>query len=114
MMSSLTPAQQVIKIVPGRAHRHGLARARRWIAEGEPAAILLVGLQGSGKTTVAAKLGLHLRREGRRPLLVAADTQRPAAIQQLIALGRQISLPVYSETTRRSGRDYDQRPQTRC
>ena len=97
VMSSLTPAQQVIKIVRDELVTT-LGEGAPLIAEGEPAAILLVGLQGSGKTTVAAKLGLHLRKEGRRPLLVAADTQRPAAVQQLIALGRQISLPVYSET----------------
>ena len=96
VMSSLTPAQQVIKIVRDELITT-LGEGAPLISEGEPAAILLVGLQGSGKTTVAAKLGLHLRRDGRRPLLVAADTQRPAAIQQLVALGRQISLPVYSE-----------------
>ena len=98
VMSSLTPAQQVIKIVRDELITT-LGDGAPLVAEGEPAAILLVGLQGSGKTTVAAKLGLHLRREGRRPLLVAADTQRPAAIQQLIALGKQVGLPVYSETS---------------
>lgn len=96
VMSSLTPAQQVIKIVRDELITT-LGEGAPLVAEGGPAAILLVGLQGSGKTTVAAKLGLHLRRDGRRPLLVAADTQRPAAIQQLMALGRQVSLPVYSE-----------------
>jgi signal recognition particle subunit SRP54 len=58
---------------------------------------MLVGLQGSGKTTMAAKLGLHLRKSGQRPLLVAADTRRPAAIEQLKVLGRQIDMPVYVE-----------------
>ncbi len=99
VMSSLTPAQQVIKIVRDELITT-LGEGAPLVAEGEPAAVLLVGLQGSGKTTIAAKLGLHLRRDGRRPLLVAADTQRPAAIEQLIALGRQISLPVYSESSR--------------
>ncbi len=98
VMSSLTPAQQVIKIVRDEMITT-LGEGAPLIAEGDPAAILLVGLQGSGKTTVAAKLGLQLRKDGRRPLLVAADTQRPAAIQQLIALGKQISLPVYSESS---------------
>ena len=98
VMSSLTPAQQVVKIVRDELITT-LGEGAPLIAEGDPAAILLVGLQGSGKTTVAAKLGLQLRKDGRRPLLVAADTQRPAAIQQLIALGKQISLPVYSESS---------------
>jgi signal recognition particle subunit SRP54 len=63
------------------------------------AVILLAGLQGSGKTTTAAKLALHLRREGRKPALVAADLQRPAAIDQLEQLGKQIDVPVYRTET---------------
>jgi signal recognition particle subunit SRP54 len=62
-----------------------------------PAVIMLVGLQGSGKTTTAAKLALNLRKEGRRPLLVAADVYRPAAIEQIKTLGRQLDVPVYDE-----------------
>jgi signal recognition particle subunit SRP54 len=62
-----------------------------------PAVIMLVGLQGAGKTTMAGKLALHLRKEGRRPLLVAADVYRPAAIDQLETLGRELDIPVYSE-----------------
>jgi signal recognition particle subunit SRP54 len=62
-----------------------------------PHVIMLVGLQGSGKTTAAAKLALRLRKEGRKPLLVAADTYRPAAVKQLETLGRQIDIPVHSE-----------------
>ncbi len=58
---------------------------------------MLVGLQGAGKTTMAAKLALFLRKQGRRPLLVAADVYRPAAIDQLETLGRQLDIPVYSE-----------------
>src|SRR5205807_5312663 len=61
-----------------------------------PTVILLAGLQGSGKTTTAAKLALLLRKEGRTPALVAADLQRPAAIEQLEQLGRQIQIPVYA------------------
>src|SRR5207253_3185682 len=64
-----------------------------------PTTILLAGLQGSGKTTAAAKLALMLRKEGRKPGLVAADLQRPAAIDQLEQLGRQIGVPVYREDT---------------
>ena len=62
-----------------------------------PHVIMLVGLQGSGKTTTAAKLALTLRKAGQRPLLVAADTYRPAAIQQLETLGKQLDIPVHSE-----------------
>ncbi|MCS7220511.1 MAG: signal recognition particle protein [Anaerolineae bacterium] len=97
VMRSLTPAQQVVKIVheeliatlgePGRLDLSGVP----------PVAIMLVGLQGSGKTTTAAKLALHLRKLGQRPLLVAADTYRPAAVKQLEVLGAQLSIPVYSE-----------------
>ncbi len=94
---ALNPAQQVIKIVhaelvetlgaPGRLEFKGVA----------PHVIMLVGLQGSGKTTMCAKLARHLREKGRFPMLVAADTYRPAAITQLEVLGRQIDIPVYSD-----------------
>ncbi len=96
---ALNPAQQVIKIVhqelvvtlgePGRLELKGRA----------PYIIMLVGLQGSGKTTMIAKLALHLRSKGHFPLMVAADTYRPAAITQLEVLGRQINVPVYSDRT---------------
>ena len=66
--------------------------------------ILLAGLQGSGKTTTAAKLALQLREQGRKPGLVAADLQRPAAIDQLEQLGRQIDVPVYRTDTQDPGR----------
>jgi signal recognition particle subunit SRP54 len=94
---ALNPAQQVIKIVheelvatlgePGRLELKGRA----------PYIVMLVGLQGSGKTTTAAKLALHLRSQGHFPMMVAADVYRPAAITQLEVLGRQLDLPVYSE-----------------
>jgi signal recognition particle subunit SRP54 len=97
VMRSLTPGQQVVKIVrdelvvtlgePGRLN----------LGMQSPAVIMLVGLQGAGKTTMAGKLALHLRKEGRRPLLVAADVYRPAAIDQLETLGRELDIPVYSE-----------------
>lgn len=94
---ALNPSQQVIKIVhqeliatlgaPGRLELEGRA----------PYVIMLVGLQGSGKTTMAAKLALHLRSKGHFPLMVAADVYRPAAIKQLEVLGNQLNVPVYSE-----------------
>jgi len=98
VQKSLTPGQQVVKIVHEEltalmgSGSSGLAFSPR-----PPTAILLAGLQGSGKTTAAAKLALLLRKEGKSPALVAADLQRPAAIEQLEQLGRQIQVPVYSE-----------------
>ncbi len=94
---SLTPGQQVVKIVHEELIRTLGQPGRLNLTGNTPHVIMLVGLQGSGKTTTAAKLALHLRREGHRPLLVAADTYRPAAIEQLIALGKQLDLPVHSE-----------------
>jgi signal recognition particle subunit SRP54 len=97
---SLTPGQQVVKIVHEQLTElmgtggTGLAFAGR-----PPTVILLAGLQGSGKTTAAAKLALKLRREGKNPALVAADLQRPAAIDQLEQLGRQIQIPVHRQDT---------------
>jgi signal recognition particle subunit SRP54 len=95
---SLTPGQQVVKIV----HEEltgllGASDSRLAYASRPPTTILLAGLQGSGKTTAAAKLALLLRKEGRRPALVAADLQRPAAVDQLIQLGAEIDVPVYAD-----------------
>src|SRR5262249_18258699 len=67
-------------------------------AKDRPTVIMLCGLQGSGKTTTAGKLALNLREQGRKPILVAADLQRPAAVDQLNVLGEQIDIPVHSET----------------
>jgi signal recognition particle subunit SRP54 len=97
---SLTPAQQVIKIV----HQHliellGQANVPLVESKPGPTVLLLTGLQGAGKTTLAAKLALHLRKKGKRPLLVAADIYRPAAITQIESLGRQLNIPVHSEGT---------------
>jgi signal recognition particle subunit SRP54 len=78
----------------------GTGDSRLVFASKQPTVILLAGLQGSGKTTAAAKLALLLRKEGRKPALVAADLQRPAAIDQLEQLGREIQVPVYSEERR--------------
>lgn len=99
VQKSLKPSQQVIKIVneelmetlgePGRLNLSGPT----------PRVIMLVGLQGSGKTTTAAKLAVMLRREGRRPYLIACDTYRPAAVDQLVTLARQVNVPIYQEGT---------------
>ncbi len=94
---SLSPAQQVVKIVHEELVATLGAPGRLELTGSAPYVIMLVGLQGSGKTTTAAKLARHLRRGGRLPLLVAGDTYRPAAITQLEVLGRQLELPVYSE-----------------
>ncbi|MDI3316462.1 MAG: signal recognition particle protein [Bacillota bacterium] len=121
VLGSLTPGQQVVKIVHEELTRMmGAGEARLAVAPRPPTVVMLVGLQGSGKTTTVAKLGLWLRRQGRQPLLVAADLARPAAVEQLQTLGRQAELPVYSrpgardpvevargavEEARRSGRE---------
>ena len=100
VLASLTPAQSVIKIVYDElVTLMGGAQARLQFSDAPPSVIMLVGLQGSGKTTHAGKLGLRLKEQGRRSLLVAADVYRPAAIDQLRTLGRQIDLPVYSEAS---------------
>lgn len=99
VMQSLTPAQQVVKIVNEELIEL-LGKAEPLNLSGPPPHVLmLVGLQGAGKTTMAAKLALRLRQNGQRPLMVAADIYRPAAIQQLEILGKQIDVPVYSEGT---------------
>jgi len=97
VMESLTPAQHVVKIVHDElVELLGGGQARLETAGAPPTVVMLVGLQGSGKTTSAAKLALHLRKQGRRPLLAAADVYRPAAIEQLLQLGKQLNIPVYS------------------
>ncbi|MDP2719380.1 MAG: signal recognition particle protein [Dehalococcoidia bacterium] len=102
VLESLTPAQQIIKIVNEElVGILGGAQSRLVTTAHPPGIVMLVGLQGSGKTTTAAKLALHLRHEGQRPLLVAADTRRPAAIDQLQVLGKQLNIPVYSEDASR-------------
>jgi signal recognition particle subunit SRP54 len=98
VMESLTPAQHVVKIVHDElVELLGGGQVRLATAGSPPTIVMLVGLQGSGKTTSAAKLALHMRKQGRRPLLVAADIYRPAAIDQLVQLGKQLGIPVYSE-----------------
>ena len=99
VMRSLTPAQQVVKIVNEELITTLGAPAKIDLSGSPPHVVMLVGLQGSGKTTTAAKLALKLRQSGQRPLLVAADTRRPAAITQLEVLGQQLDIPVHSEGT---------------
>jgi signal recognition particle subunit SRP54 len=96
VLQSLTPGQQVVKVVHGElVDLLGGAAHRLTMAPRPPTVIMVLGLQGSGKTTSVAKLGRHFQREGFRPLLVAADIYRPAAIEQLRVLGRELSLPVH-------------------
>jgi signal recognition particle subunit SRP54 len=98
---SVTPGQQVVKIVHDELTAlMGTGDSRLVYTSKQPTVILLAGLQGSGKTTAAAKLALLLRKDGRKPGLVAADLQRPAAIDQLEQLGKQLQVPVYSEERR--------------
>ena len=104
VLESLTPAQTILKIVYdelvgllGPSTSSGLGRLQ--FSDAPPSVIMLVGLQGSGKTTQAAKLGLRLKEQGRRSLMIAADIYRPAAIEQLQTLGKQIGLPVYERAT---------------
>ena len=96
VMTSLTPGQQVVKVVNEQlttlmGDRHEALN----LSGPHPVALMLVGLQGSGKTTTSGKLAVHLRNQGRKPYLVPADVYRPAAIDQLTKLGTQLSVPVY-------------------
>lgn len=96
-LRSLTPAQQVVKIVNEELVSMLGAPGRLNLSGRPPYVVMLVGLQGSGKTTTAAKLALSLRKSGQRPLLVAADPRRPAAVTQLQVLGQALDIPVYTE-----------------
>lgn len=98
VLKSISPGQQIVKIVHDElVDLLGGSRAALEIAPVPPTVILLVGLQGSGKTTTAAKLAKRLTREGRSPLLAALDVYRPAAIDQLEALGKRVGVPVFSD-----------------
>jgi signal recognition particle subunit SRP54 len=98
VVHSLTPAQTVIKLVHDQlVELLGTEPARLTVASKPPTVILLVGLQGSGKTTHAGKLAVQVRKMGHQPLLVAADPYRPAAVAQLQTLGKQIDVPVFHE-----------------
>ena len=95
ILGSLTAGQQVVKIVNEELVTLLSAGDRTFHLTGAPAVVVLVGLQGSGKTTSAAKLARHLVRQGRRPILVAADPYRPAAADQLETLGKSLDVPVF-------------------
>ncbi|MCX7781317.1 MAG: signal recognition particle protein [Negativicutes bacterium] len=96
VLQSLTPAQHVIKIVHDELTTlMGATQSRITVSSRPPTIIMLVGLQGAGKTTTAGKLANLLKRQGKRPLLVAADVYRPAAIKQLQVLGEKLEIPVY-------------------
>ena len=97
VMQSLTPGQQVVKIVHEELTRLMGQEQSRLASGSPPTTIMLVGLQGSGKTTSAIKLAHYLRRHGHRPLLAAADIYRPGAIQQLEILSRSAGIPFYSD-----------------
>jgi signal recognition particle subunit SRP54 len=98
VQKSLTPGQQVVKIVHEElTELMGSGSSQIAFSQRPPTTILLAGLQGSGKTTTAGKLALLLKNEGRKPALVAADLQRPAAVDQLVQLGAQVDVPVYAE-----------------
>src|SRR5713226_7017430 len=95
VLASLTPAQQVVKVVHGElVELLGGSGHRLAMASHPPTVIMLMGLQGSGKTTTAAKLARLYTKQGQHPLLAAADTQRPAAMEQLRTLGAQVGVPV--------------------
>ncbi|MET0920751.1 MAG: signal recognition particle protein, partial [Acidimicrobiia bacterium] len=97
---SLSPAQQVIKIVNEElVETLGGTTGKLTVSSKPPTVIMMAGLQGAGKTTAAAKLARLLKSQGRRPLLVGADLQRPAAVEQLRVLGERVGVPVYSEAT---------------
>ncbi|HUY06381.1 MAG TPA: signal recognition particle protein [Acidimicrobiales bacterium] len=100
LSKSLTPAQQVIKVVNEEltATLGGESFTLRY-ASIPPTIVLLAGLQGSGKTTAAAKLAMWFKQQGRHPLLVGADLQRPAAVEQLKVLGREVGVAVYSDSS---------------
>jgi len=102
VLRSLTPAQQVIKIVDEElTELLGSSNEKIDFGGRPPACVMLVGLQGSGKTTATVKLAVHLKNQGRHPMMVAADIYRPAAIDQLEKLGEQAGIEVYSDRSAR-------------
>ncbi|MGP1574587.1 signal recognition particle protein [Selenomonas sp.] len=99
VLDTLTPAQVVVKIVDEElTELMGGTQSRLNISSAPPTIILMAGLQGAGKTTSAGKLGLFLKKQGKKPLLVAADIYRPAAVKQLEVLGGQLGIPVFAMT----------------
>ena len=99
VLGSLTPGQQVVKVVHDElVVLLGGTQAKLYLSPNPPTVIMMVGLQGSGKTTTSGKLARNFKKEGRRVLLVPADTQRPAAIQQLVTLARQLGVDAFEST----------------
>jgi len=99
VLQSLTPAQQIVKIVNEELIATlGGSQSKLTPSPRHPSVAMMVGLQGCGKTTTVAKLALHLKHSGQRPLVVAADNRRPAGIEQLLTLTKQLDIPAYSET----------------
>lgn len=97
VLKSLTPGQQIIKIVKDEmTELLGGTESKINFSPNPPTIIMLVGLQGSGKTTTAGKLANLLRKQGKKPLLVACDVYRPAAIKQLQVVGKQLNIPVFA------------------
>ena len=98
VMKSLTPAQQVVKVVRDELQTTmGGTQTAFTLPSSKPAVVMMAGVQGSGKTTASAKLALHIRSKGKRPLLAAADLWRPAAVEQLVTLGSEIGVDVVSD-----------------
>jgi len=101
VLKSVTPGQQVVKIIHDELTKlMGGSDATVNISGASPAVIMLTGLQGSGKTTLAGKLGLYFKNKGRKPVLAAADIYRPAAVKQLEIVGEQIGVPVISDSSK--------------
>src|SRR5919204_130726 len=100
VLRTIDPSEQIVRIVYEELVRlMGPVDHSFHFAKDRPTVIMLCGLQGSGKTTTAGKLALNVREMGRKPLLVAADLQRPAAVDQLTVLGNQLNVPVFAEKT---------------
>ena len=100
VVASVQPGQQIIKIIHDELVDLLGSQNAALKLDGNPSSILMVGLHGSGKTTSSGKLARLLQKQGRQPLLVAADVYRPAAMDQLETLGKQIEIPVFRETRR--------------
>ncbi|MBI4910874.1 MAG: signal recognition particle protein [Acidobacteria bacterium] len=108
VLDSLTPAQQVIKIVRDELLKTlGTHQAKLRLSSDPPSVLMIVGLQGSGKTTSAGKLAKHLAKQGHRPMLVSVDVYRPAARQQLSVVAKDIAIPVYEGTAEEAGKPVD-------
>jgi signal recognition particle subunit SRP54 len=115
VLASLTPGQQVIKIVNDElTELMGTQHEELNLSGASPAAVMLVGLQGSGKTTTAGKLAVYLRNKGKKPFLVPADVYRPAAIDQLKKLGAQLDVPVFDSSVEMDPVDICREARTRA